>query len=254
MSTSAALDPDFGWPRMGAQGTVDRRAPELGVRDAFSSGQPTVPTSASPRHGRPADRTWQFPPITRPSRPSKAVHPAVTDNAGLVPVHAVVGQERLKQALLLNASTRRSGGVLQGRAAPASRPPSAASRSCSGDRRRRRCRSRASDGAVPGVSRRDESCRLRGAGPHRRPALNATGDRVAGSVDIALALRRASGARQAARRREPRNPMSTKSTSSTTTDRHPARCGPGVKLRRARRRLDLAPGTVFDVGRERGGG
>ena len=89
--------------------------------------------------------------------------------------------------------------------------------------------------------------------------LNATEDRVAGSVDVARALKRGrAGARAGpARGGEPRDPLRRRDQPPRRPpDGHPARRGGARRQRRrARGRLDLAPGAVpARRDDERGGG
>ena len=137
--------------------------------------------------------TWQFPPIAQ-AEPTFGKRLVITLSLRYFPFTAIVEQERLKRALLLNAVNPAVGGVLivgpsghgevdgRARARRAACPRSTSSRDCPFSCSTRR--------PVPGLPRRRDELPV--ARRRRRIVdlpLNATEDRVAGTVDIARALR-----------------------------------------------------------------
>ena len=190
-------------PRLREDGRGDGRGrdlcggsgrPRLGVRDR-ARGRDAVRhrREGEPRHGRAADRD-----VALCADPAGRAHvrEAARPLVSLYPFTAIVDQERLVQALLINAVNPAVGGVLV--EGPSGTGKSTAVRglaellpeievvadcpfSC--------------DPADPCPACRERVARGERLGSHRRRVrvvdlpLNATEDRVAGSVDIARALR-----------------------------------------------------------------
>ena len=139
--------------------------------------------------------TWQFPPIVAGGADLRIEDAGHLSGLHYFPFTAIVEQERLKQALLLNAVNPAVGGVLikgpSGHREVDGGPR--ARRASPRDRRRRRLPVLVRPGRR---LRRAESCRARSELPvvrrRRRIVdlpLNATEDRVSGSVDVARALK-----------------------------------------------------------------
>ena len=199
-STGEFWNPDFAAmaQAMGAGGiSVDQPGDLADAFDtAMKAGTPyVIDVKVNRDTAVPLIGTWQFPPITQAEPTFGSQDAGHITELHYFPFSAIVGQERLKQALLLNAVNPAVGGVLI--KGPSGTGKSTAVRglaellpeiavvadcpfSCDPDRPMcSACRERERD-ALPVIHRRRRIVDL---------PLNATEDRVSGSVDVARALK-----------------------------------------------------------------